>query len=63
MKIEYTILALFVGLMFAVVRQYLPDFPLADDVLLGLFVYVLGKLGVEVVGKPVRAFLVKRGLL
>jgi len=55
MKINYTILALFVGLLFAIVRQYLPDFPLADDVLLGLFLYVLGKLGVEIVGAPVRS--------
>jgi len=52
-KIEFTILAAFVGLLYVILKFALPDFPGTEQALLALFLYVLAKLGVEVVGKPV----------
>ena len=51
-KIEYTILAAFVALAYAIVRAAFPDIPFTEQSLLGLLIYVLMKLGVEVIGKP-----------
>ena len=56
MKVDYLILEAFLAAGYLVLVNYLPDFPLAASVVVGLAVYVLGKLGVEVVGKPIRAF-------
>ena len=52
-KVEYTILTAFVGLAWAVTTIALPDFPGTQQGLLGFTIYVLMKLGVEVIGKPV----------
>jgi len=52
-KIEYTILAAFVALLYAILKFAFPDFPGTEQALIALFLYVLAKLGVEVVGKPV----------
>lgn len=49
MKIKLGLLALALGLVYALILQFLPDFPVSEEVLLALLVYVLGKLGVEVV--------------
>lgn len=49
MKIKYSLLALALGLVYAVILEFAPDFPLSQDVLLSLVVYVLLKLGVEIV--------------
>ena len=54
MKLNYAILAAFLGAVYLVVKEYLPDFPVSLEVILALLVYVLGKLGVEVVDQPVR---------
>lgn len=57
MKVEYSLLALALALVYGVIKQFLPDFPISPDVLLAFVVYVLLKLGVEVVGAPAfRAF-------
>ena len=51
-RIEYSILAAFVALLYAVIKIAFPDFPGTEQALVALFLYVLAKLGVEVVGKP-----------
>ena len=51
-KIEFTILAAFVGLLYAILKFAFPDFPGTEQALMALFLYVLAKLGVEVIGKP-----------
>lgn len=58
LKVEYTILLAIIGLIYAVVKAALPDAPINPDGLLLFALYVLAKLGVEVIGKPLlrRAF-------
>lgn len=51
-KVEYTILAALVALVIAIVKAALPDAPVTADALMALLLYVLAKLGVEVIGKP-----------
>ena len=63
MKLEYSLLVLALALVYGIIKQFLPDFPISEDVLLTFVLYVLLKLGVEVVGQPVRAFLIKRGFM
>ena len=60
MKIEYSILVLALGLVYGLIVQYFPDFPVSQEVLLAFVVYVLLKLGVEVTAPPVRGFLKRR---
>ena len=62
MKLSLTLVALAVGLVYGIIVQYFPDFPVSLEVLLGFVVYVLVKLGVEIVEPAVRAYLVRRGL-
>ena len=54
MKIEYGILSLAIALVYGIIVKFFPDFPVSPEVLLAFLVYVLLKLGVEVVGAPVR---------
>jgi len=54
MKIEYSLLALVLALVYGIITQFLPDFPLSLEVLSAFIVYVLVKLGVEVVTPSVR---------
>lgn len=51
-RVEYSILAAVVALIFTVLKVAFPDFPGTEEALLALLLYVLAKLGVEVVGKP-----------
>jgi hypothetical protein len=60
MKVEYSLLALFLALVYGLITQFFPDFPISAEVLLAFLVYVLLKLGVEVVGAPVKSFLANR---
>lgn len=60
MKIEYTILAAFIALAYAIIRQFFPDFPIDPETLLAFLVYVLLKLGVVIIGAPVRSFLTRK---
>ena len=62
MKLSLTLIALAVGLVYGIIIQYFPDFPIDEGTLLAFVVYVLARLGVEIVEPAVRAFLVKRGL-
>ena len=57
MKIEYSLLSLALALVYGIIQKFFPDFPLSAEVLLSFLVYVLLKLGVEVIGAPVRKFL------
>ena len=54
MKVEYGILAAFLGAVYLVIVKFLPDFPISPELLLTLVIYVLLKLGVEIVGQPVK---------
>ena len=62
MKLSLTLIALAVGLAYGIIVQYFPDFPVSQEVLLAFVVYVLAKLGIEIVEPFVRAGLVKVGL-
>lgn len=52
MKIEYSLLSLAMALVYGIIVKFLPDFPVSPEILLALLVYVLLKLGIEVVGAP-----------
>lgn len=52
MTIDYSIVLLVVGLLYALLKQFLPDFPLSDVAFQALVLYLLAKIGVDVVGKP-----------
>ena len=60
MVVEYTLLTLVLALVYGLVTKFLPDFPLSQELFYTLIVYVLAKLGVAVVGAPVRAFLASK---
>jgi hypothetical protein len=62
MKLSLTLIALAVGLVYGIIVNFFPDFPVSQDVLLAFVIYVLAKLGIEIVEPVVRAFLVRRGL-
>ena len=55
MEIEYAIVAAFVGAVYLVLKQLLPDFPVSDVVFQTIILYLLAKVGVNVVGKPATA--------
>lgn len=61
MKLNYTLLVLTVALVYGVVTQLFPDFPISEEVLLAFLAWALARLGVEVVEPAVRGFFVKRG--
>ena len=61
MKLEYGLLVLALGLVYGIIKQYFPDFPIDQPTLLAFVLYVLLKLGVEIVNQPLRNALVKRG--
>lgn len=62
MKLSLTLVALAVALVYGIIVNFFPDFPIDEGTLLAFVVFVLAQLGVEVVEPVVRAFLVKRGL-
>jgi hypothetical protein len=55
MTVEYAIVAAFVGGVYLVLKQWLPDFPVSDVVFQTVILYCLAKIGVNVVGKPAEA--------
>ena len=57
MKLDYALLALIMGAVYGLIKLFLPDFPLSQDMFFVLIVYVLVKLGVEIVGAPLRRVL------
>ena len=60
MVVEYTLLTLVLALVYGLITKFLPDFPLSQEVFYTFMIYVLAKLGVEVIGTPVRAFLASK---
>jgi hypothetical protein len=62
MKLPLTLIALVVSLIYAALKQYFPGFPIDQETLLSLVVFVLAILGVVIVEPAVRAGLVKVGL-
>ena len=54
MTVEYTLLTLVLALVYGLVTKFLPDFPISQELFYTLMIYVLAKLGVAVVGTPVR---------
>lgn len=63
MVLNYGLLVLFVALVYGVVTQLFPDFPVSEEVLLAFLIWALARLGVEVTAPAVRGFLVRRGFL
>jgi hypothetical protein len=63
MKLSLSLLTLIIALVYGIIVNFFPDFPIDEGTLLAFVVYVLLKLGVEVVEPVIRAALVKRGLL
>jgi len=61
MKLEYSLLVLGVGLLYGIVKSFLPDFPISEEVLLSFLAYVLVKFGVALSEPAIRGFLVRRG--
>lgn len=55
MEIEYAIVTAFVGAVYLVLKQILPDFPVSDVVFQTVILYLLAKIGVNVVGKSAAA--------
>jgi hypothetical protein len=55
MSIEYAIVAAVVGALYLIVKQLLPDFPVSDVVFQTVILYLLAKIGVNVVGAPAAA--------
>ncbi len=61
MKLSATILALAVSLVYGIIVQLFPDFPISQEVLLAFFVWALVRLGVVLVEPAIRAALIARG--
>ena len=55
MKLEYSIVLLAVGLLYAILKNFLPDFPIDDVVFQAVILWLLAKLGVELIGAPAAA--------
>lgn len=55
MTIEYTIVAIVIALLYALIQKFLPDFPISPDVFQVIILYLLAKIGIEVIGKPLAA--------
>lgn len=62
-QINKALLLAILGVLYGAITILLPDFPLSKDLFVILVLYVLAKLGVEVVEARVVAFMQKRGLL
>lgn len=63
MTIEFTIVAIAISLIYALITKFLPDFPVAPEVFQVVILYLLAKIGIEVVGKPLaNKYRVMRGI-
>ena len=63
MKLKLSIAVAFVGLAYLIVKSVAPDFPITQEQLLEVFLWLLGALGVVVTEAKTRAELIKRGFL
>ena len=55
MKLEYSLYILIVGLIYAAVKQWLPDFPIPEWVFQGSLTWLVLKLGVILLNNPADA--------
>jgi hypothetical protein len=55
MKVEYAIVMAFVGGLYLVLKQFVPDFPVSDQVFYAVILWLLAKIGVEVANQPAAA--------
>lgn len=55
MTLEYVVVVAVVSALYLVVKNYLPDFPVSDEVFQTVILYLLAKIGVSVAGKPAEA--------
>jgi len=62
-QIQKTLLLAILGVVYGAVKILLPDFPIDQGLFVTLVIYVLAKLGVDVVEARVVAFLAKLGFL
>jgi hypothetical protein len=53
--VEYVIVTAVVSALYLIVKQWLPDFPVSDVVFQTVILYLLAKVGINVVGKPAEA--------
>ena len=56
MKLDYFLFAALVGALYALVKNFLPDFPVSEEVFQLLIGYLLVKLGIEVVKPALESF-------
>jgi hypothetical protein len=53
MKLNKSLVVAFIAVLYALIRQFLPDFPISEEVfnavVLGLALYVVAKLGGDIV--------------
>ena len=61
MKLTLAIATAFVGIAYLIVKQLAPDFPITQEQLLEVFLWLLGALGVVVTEAQTRAALIARG--
>lgn len=52
MKVEYGLVLAVIGALYLAVKQWLPDFPVSDEVFQVVILWLLAKLGVAVAGAP-----------
>ena len=57
MAISFTVVAAAVYLLFSIVKQIWPDFPLDFDVVLGVCLWLLARAGVEVLDAHLARFM------
>lgn len=52
MKVDYVLAVAVLGALYLAVKQFLPDFPISDAVFQTVGLWLVMKLGIEVVGTP-----------
>lgn len=63
MTIDYGLLALAVGLIYAILLKWFPDFPITQEILLAIALWAVAKVGVVIIGEPLKGSLRKRGYI
>jgi hypothetical protein len=61
LKVEYALVLAVISAAYLAVKQWLPDFPVPDEVFQVVILWLLAKLGVEVAGVPANKLRGTRG--
>lgn len=61
MKLKLTVAMALAGLVYALLKQVWPDFPITPDQMLTLIIALLTALGIVVTEEQLRAYLVSKG--